>query len=232
MSRLRKGNKYKGGCFADQFKSAMTMKSPLYQSEVVAEKVTQPAVAGQTPTEELETSPVEGAKLQLEESSAAGATVQNFGPDDIPPKIGSNSRNQARKDWNERNKQKAIDAVEEAKQLKAEEEAAAAEAERSNYRDEDDNIVFQDDYEAGMSGKERRKESRQNKKGIKADRKSDKADIKARRKGGEISRKEARALKKKGAAEKKGLKKSNKTLKKKNRKGSKCTKRMKKKGQC
>jgi hypothetical protein len=222
MSRLRKGNKYKGAGFADHFKSACAMKSPLYEV----------AVAGNTTEEELPESPAVEGQDALTKAGAATATIQNFGPDDIPPKTGSTSRNQARKDWHAGNKEKAEDAAAEAERLKQEEEAAEALAETKRYRDADGNLVYEDDYDKGMTGKERRGESKQNKKQIKEEFRADKADIKSRRKSGEISRKEARGEKKDNRKEKKSLKKANRTLKKKARKGDKCTKKMKKKGKC
>ena len=226
MSRLRKGNKYKGASFADQFKSACAMKSPLYAEVPVAGKTEEP----------LPTSPADNTAEKtatLEQSGAAGATVKNLSPkDEVPTKVGSAGRMAEREAWMARNKQKAEDRAEEAERLKAEEAAAEELAETKRYRDADGNLVYEDDYDKGMTGKERRAESKDNKRAIKKEFREDKADIKARKKSGEISKKEAKALKKANKAEKKSLKKANRTLKKKARKGNKCTKKMKKRGEC
>lgn len=226
MSRLRKGNKYKGASFADQFKSACAMKSPLYAEVPVAGKTEEP----------LPTSPTDNTAdktATLEQSGAAGATVKNLSPkDEVPTKVGSAGRMAEREAWMARNKQKAQDRADEAERLKAEEAAAEELAETKRYRDADGNLVYEDDYDKGMTGKERRAESKDNKRAIKKEFREDKADIKARKKSGEISKKEAKALKKANRAEKKSLKKANRTLKKKARKGNKCTKKMKKRGEC
>ncbi len=222
MSRLRKGNKYRGASFADQFKSACAMKSPLYAEVPVAGN---PDASGDlSSTEKAE---------ELQKSDAADATVKNLSPkDEVPTKVGSAGRMAEREAWMARNKAKAEDRAEEAERLKAEEAAAEELAETKRYRDEDGNLVFEDDYDKSMKGKERRAESKDNKRAIKKEFREDKADIKARRKSGELSKKEAKALKKANKAEKKSLKKANRVLKRKARKGDKCTKKMKKKGLC
>lgn len=211
MSRLRKGNKYKGGCFANQFKSAMTMKSPLYETEVATEEATQPAVAGQTPTEPSTENPVDETKNDLQKSGAADATVKNLGVDDKPlsenkevidtqERLTRGRGLEARKAWKLRNQQKQEDA---AAAAKAEAEAKEAALEEKRYRTESGEIGFEDDYEKGSKGKDRRKEHRSNKQ-----------EIKDLRKSGEITKAEA-----------KSLKKASKTLKKSNRKAKKAEKK-------
>jgi len=214
MSRLRKGNKYKGGCFANQFKSAMTMKSPLYETEVATEEATQPAVAGQTPTEPSTENPVDETKNNLQKSGAADATVKNLGVDDKPlsenkevidtqERLTRGRGLEARKAWKLRNQQKQEDATAAAK---AEAEAKEAALEEKRYRTESGEIGFEDDYEEGSSRKDR-----------KGEHKSNKQEIKELRKSGEISRKEAKDLKKKS----KKLKKSNRKATKAARKADK-----------
>ncbi len=211
MSRLRKGNKYKGGCFAGQFKSAMTMKSPLYESEFVAKQETMPAVAGETPTEPSTENSVDETKNDLQKSGAADATVKNLGPDDkssledkevidTQERLTRGRGLEARKAWKLRNQQKQEDDAKAAAEEKA---AAEAAEEAKTYRSESGEKVFRDDFESGSKGKERRKEHRSNK-----------AEIKAARKAGDISKKEA-----------KSLRKSSKTLKKSNRKAKKAAKK-------
>ena len=136
MSRLRKGNKYKGASFADQFKSACAMKSPLYAEVPVAGKTEEP----------LPTSPTDNTAdktATLEQSGAAGATVKNLSPkDEVPTKVGSAGRMAEREAWMARNKQKAQDRADEAERLKAEEAAAEELAETKRYRDADGNLVY------------------------------------------------------------------------------------------
>jgi len=211
MSRLRKGKKYKGGCFADQFKSAMTMKSPLYESEFVAKQETMPAVAGETPTEPSTEEPVDETKNDLQKSGAADATIKNLGPDDKPlsekkevvdtqERLTRGRGLEARKAWKLRNQQKQEDAAE---AKAAEEKAIADELAGRTYETESGETAFVDDYEEGSSGKERRGEHRSNKQ-----------EIKDLRKSGDITKKEA-----------KSLKKASKTLKKSNRKSKKAAKK-------
>ena len=198
MSRLRKGKKYKGGNFACQFKSAVTMKSPLYETAEVA-------IAGKAPEEEMPESTTVSASEELKNSGASAATINNLGPDDVVPKKTRQTVSE-RQAWMDKNKQKAEDRAEEAARIKAEEAAAEEAAETKRYRDADGNLVYEDDYDKGMTGKERRAESKQNKQEIRKEFREDKADIKARRKSGELTRKEAKALKKENRGEKKGLK--------------------------
>jgi len=211
MSRLRKGKKYKGGCFADQFKSAMTMKSPLYESEFVAKQETMPAVAGETPTEPSTEEPIDETKNDLQKSGAADATVKNLGPDDKPSsenkevvdtqeRLTRGRGLDARKAWKIRNQQKQEDT---AAAEKAEADAKEAALEEKRYRTESGEIGFEDDYEKDSKGKARRKEHRSNKQ-----------EIKELRKSGDITKKEA-----------KSLKKDSKTLKKSNRKAKKAAKK-------
>lgn len=203
MSRLRKGKKYKGGCFADQFKSAMTMKSPLYEIALVTEEATQPAVAGQTPEESIDEN-----KSDLQKSGAADATIKNLGPDDKPSsEIDTQERLtrgrglDARKAWKIRNEQKQIDTAE---AEKAEADAIEAELEQKRYRTEGGDVAFEDDYEKDSKGKARRKEHRSNKQ-----------EIKELRKSGDITKKEAKSLKKASKTLKKSNKKAKKAAKKK-----------------
>ena len=211
MSRLRKGNKYKGGCFANQFKSAMTMRSPLYETEVATEEATQPAVAGQTPTEPSTENTVDETKNDLQKSGAADATVKNLGVDDKPlsenkevidtqERLTRGRGLEARKAWKLRNQQKQEDAAE---AKAAEEKAIADELAGRTYETESGETAFVDDYEEGSSGKERRGEHRSNKQ-----------EINDLRKSGDITKKEA-----------KSLKKASKTLKKSNRKAKKAEKK-------
>lgn len=217
MSRLRKGKKYKGAGFADHFKSAITMKSPLYEVTIAGTSEVEKSGALET---ETPTTEEKGAEL---EKSTAAATVENLSDQDIvPKKVGSTNRMSAREDWLRDNETKQKEAKETAAaEAKAEEDALEA----KRYRTEDGEIAFEDDYEEGSSGKARRKEHRSNKEEIRDEFKADKADIKARRKSGEISRKEAKKLKKGEKGEKKGLKKASKTLKKRNKQATKAAKK-------
>ena len=196
MSRLRKGKKYKGAGFADHFKSACAMKSPLY-------KVT---VARQSPEieEQPSTPAVEEKTTDLEQSGASQATIESTTDKDIiPKKVGSTNRMSAREDWMNRTedkKKKAADAV------AAEEKAVADELAERTYTTESGETGFVDDYEEGSSRKDR-----------KGEHKSNKQEIKELRKAGEISRKEAKSLKKTS----KKLKKSNRKATKAARKADK-----------
>ena len=86
-------------------------------------------------------------------------------------------------------------------------------------RDEDGNLIYTDDYNMDMTGKERRAESRQNKGQIKDKFKEDKADIKSR-----LSGKEKRQAMKELRGEKRSAKKSNRGQKKVARQDAKCIK--------
>lgn len=234
MSRLRKGKKYKGAGFADHFKSACAMRSPLYKVAVAGE-VSEPEI-------ELPESPKLKEKTgELQEAGASKATTENLSdkdivmdsspsvdtvhedkPDQVEKKIGSGVRRTAREDYFTANKEKQKEAAE----TKAAEEKAAADAEEAvTYRNADGEMVFKDDYTEGSSGKERRGEHRGNKAEIKEEYKEDKARLKEMRDSGEISKKEYKEMLKEEKAEKKGLKKSSKTLKKSNRQNTKAAKK-------
>jgi hypothetical protein len=234
MSRLRKGKKYQGGRFAGQFKSAMTMKSPLYEV----------AVAGEITEQEIElpASPELKEKTgDLIKSGASKATTENIGdkdivmesspdtktvhedkPDQVEKKVGSGVRRTAREDYFTANKEKQKEAAD----AKTAEDQEAKDAEEAmTYRNADGEMVFMDDYEEGSKGKDRRKEHRNNKGEIKDEFKEDKARLKEMRDSGEISKKEYKEMLKGEKAEKKGLKKSSKTLKKSNRQDTKAARK-------
>lgn len=200
MSRLRKGKKYKGAGFADHFKSACAMKSPLY-------KVT---VAGESPEieEQPSTPAVEEKTTDLEQSGASQATIESTTDKDIiPKKVGSTNRMSAREDWMKRTedkKKKAADAV------AAEEKAVADELAERTYETESGETGFVDDYEEGSSRKDR-----------KGEHKSNKQEIKELRKTGEISRKEAKDLKKTSKKLKKSNRKATKAARKADRRARK-----------
>lgn len=220
MSRLRKGKKYKGAGFADNFKSAITMKSPLYEVAIAGDS---PEVEKSGTLEtETPTTEVEKNTDELEKSSASQATIDNLTDQDIVPKRTSSRSLSSREQWKEDSANKKKKAAED----KAAEEAAAEEAlEAKRYRSEDGELVFEDDYVEGSKGKDRRKEHRENKGKVKDEFKADKARLKAMRDSGEISKKEYKQMLKGEKGEKKGLKKASKTLKKRNKSDTKAAKK-------
>lgn len=218
MSRLRKGKKYTGGNYAKHFKSAITMKSPLYQEVAIAGNDT-----ADVPADDPQ--PQSDVKdFQKDENIADAA--KNVGPKDVvPKKKGSSSRRAQLESYWERGEEKKKALEEEARKKKEAEEKAAAELEERTVRGADGDIQYIDDYKETMTGKERRAESRENKRGIKDEFKSDKKDIKARRKAGEITRKEKRDLMKSERKERKSAKKGNRAGKKWARKEAKANKK-------
>ena len=117
MSRLRKGGKYKGASFAEQFNLAKGNKSPLFFA----------AIADATKTAVENAKSIVEEKMEDPEIQAMADAAKDSGPEDIiPKKIGSSSRRSARSDFFTRSaeKQEEKDAQEEAERLAKEKEEA------------------------------------------------------------------------------------------------------------
>ena len=81
------------------------------------------------------------------------------------------------------------------------------------YLDEDGKPIYKDEYTDDMSGKERRTESKQNKKEIKEEFKADKAKLKQLKREGKITGKQKRQATRAERKKKRSAKKSNRKSK-------------------
>jgi len=187
MSRLRFGNKHKGGVFAHQFKEGLSKGMPMY-------KVAPDGPAFMSAIKKMQ----DLLKKKAEETrnkatdDASGATKEAMGIEDVvPKKVGSASRRMSRADFFN----KSADQVEDyMRELREKQEQEAEEAEQLAYDREkghfadDGSVVFHNDYDAhGGKGSwgDRRREKKQNKQ-----------QIKERYANGEISKAEYKRLKK------------------------------------
>ena len=95
--------------------------------------------------------------------------------DDIPPKVGSATRNDSRQNWLQRSKEEGEELQEKKDQEEQEAEEAAAAEEQAAI---DKERGFSDDYFDGMTKGQARQEHRQNKKGIRQKKKEEKKELK------------------------------------------------------
>ena len=224
MSRLRKGGKYKGASFAEQFNLAKGNKSPLFFA-AIADATKQAVENAKSIVEE---------KMEDPEIQAMADAAKDSGPEDIiPKKIGSSSRRSARSDFFTRSaeKQEEKDAQEEAERLAKEKEEAAiaAEAEREALS-QGANIA-----DAERGGKARRLAKR----AAKGAAKEEKAAMKAQCKGlkGKAKRQCKKAANQNFRADKQAIRQANRAKKKENFNKTNvgkllCTKRRRRKGKC
>lgn len=208
MSRTRKGGKFKGGNFASQFKEGLSMQSPMFAVSVSDGSNT-------APIDNIDGTPPALSELE----------------DVIEEKVGSSTRRTERQNWKTRQKQEGerLKAEAEAKALEEQkaEEARLAEIEReATSKGENIKDSYELEYDEDMTGKERRQESRQNKKQIRQAKKEakqtarqEKKDAKAAAKGlkGKEKRQAKKAARKEFRADKKSIRKNKRAAKKKNR---------------
>ena len=203
MSRLRKGIKYNGGNFADSFKSMV--KGGDSPFAVITPGMTDLEVEGEE-TDDQNDRPIAVATDRKKDAST-----------DLIPSNTDYSRGEIG-DFFQR-----VKLAEEKDALEALRDSMNEEEESGEYdpemRDEDGNLIYTDDYDMNMTGKERRAESKQNKGQIRDKFKSDKADIKS-----SLSGKEKRQAMKELRGEKRSAKKSNRAQKKTARQDAKCIK--------
>ena len=218
MSRLRKGKKFKGGSFAQTFRKGIAMNTPF---SVV--------VAGESNEEQAPDQ--EERKEAAKESGQAEAVSRSLGPKDEIPSDTDFSREQvddffARKEAEE--KQIAEQKEQEEKEKQKEEEAAAAEEEREGLS-QGENIAgsFENEYDDGMSGQEKRAESKENKGQIRDAKKDAKAEAKDEFKAKKLAAKDLKGGDKRSAkkdarkdkrGDKKSIRKNKRSAKKSNRK--------------
>jgi len=204
MSRLRKGIKYNGGNFANSFKSMVK--------------------GGDSPFAVITAGTTEA--LDLEESDDANDRPVAVATDrekdastDLVPSNTDYSRSEVGDFFQRVKLAEEKDALEALRDSMNEGEDEGDGEYDPEMRDEDGNLIYTDDYNMDMTGKERRAESRQNKGQIKDKFKEDKADIKSR-----LSGKEKRQAMKELRGEKRSAKKSNRGQKKVARQDAKCIK--------
>ena len=204
MSRLRKGIKYNGGNFANSFKSVVK--------------------GGDSPFAVITAGTTEA--LDLEESDDANDRPVAVATDrekdastDLVPSNTDYSRSEVGDFFQRVKLAEEKDALEALRDSMNEGEDEGDGEYDPEMRDEDGNLIYTDDYNMDMTGKERRAESRQNKGQIKDKFKEDKADIKSR-----LSGKEKRQAMKELRGEKRSAKKSNRGQKKVARQDAKCIK--------
>ena len=204
MSRLRKGIKYNGGNFANSFKSMVK--------------------GGDSPFAVITAGTTEA--LDLEESDDANDRPVAVATDrekdastDLVPSNTDYSRSEVGDFFQRVKLAEEKDALEALRDSMNEGEDEGDGEYDPEMRDEDGNLIYTDDYNMDMTGKERLAESRQNKGQIKDKFKEDKADIKSR-----LSGKEKRQAMKELRGEKRSAKKSNRGQKKVARQDAKCIK--------
>ena len=227
MSRLRKGKKFKGGSFAQTFRQGISSNTP-FAKVVVASQDAEEAVQD-----------LENRKQEAAEDGTAAAATSSLSPKDEVPSDTDYSREEVDAYFQRRKLAKEKEELEKAKQQEEEkaEEAAAEEEEREG-TSQGENIAgsFENEYDPTMTGKERRAESKENKKQIKEAKKEAKATAKdefknkkqaikdaglkgkEKRQAKKSARQDKRADKKSIRQNKRAAKKSNRKAKRKARK--------------
>jgi hypothetical protein len=237
MSRLRKGGKYKGGSFAKTFKVGLATRTPFSfvtdeTGEDLEKKSPGPVVAGagEEPTSDI-----------------TDASKDNASEKDIIPSDTEYSREEVDSYFQRRKLAKEKAELEALKKQQEEEEASVAEEEAAAEEEERENLSqgeniegsYDDEFDPTMSGKERREESRENKRQIRDAKKEAKAAAKDefknkkqaikdaglkgkdKRDAKKDARKDKRDDKKSIRQNKRSAKKSNRKSKKKARKNKK-----------
>lgn len=204
MSRLRKGIKYNGGNFADSFKSMI--KGGDSPFAVITAGMTD-LVDQEGDTDDENDRPVAVATDREKDAST-----------DLIPSDTDYSRGEVGDFFQRVKLAEEKDALEALRDGMNEEEEVSEEYD-PEMRDEDGNLIYTDDYDMNMTGKERRAESKQNKGQIRDKFKSDKADIKS-----SLSGKEKRQAMKGLRGEKRSAKKANRGQKKSARQDARCIK--------
>ena len=221
MSRLRKGKKFKGGSFAQTFKQGIASNTP-FAKVVVADQGADEEV------KDLETRQQEAANDQT-----SAAARSDLSPKDEIPSDTDYSREEVDAYFQRRKlakEQEALDKAKREQEEQAADEAEAAEEEREA-TSQGENIAgsFENEYDPTMTGKERRQESRENKKQIRDAKKTAKQtakqefkDKKQAIKDAGLKGKEKRQAKKSARqdkrADKKSIRQNKRAAKKSNRK--------------
>ena len=228
MSRLRKGKKFKGGSFAQTFKQGIASNTP-FAKVVVADQGADEEV------KDLETRQQEAANDQT-----SAAARSDLSPKDEIPSDTDYSREEVDAYFQRRKlakEQEALDKAKREQEEQAADEAEAAEEEREA-TSQGENIAgsFENEYDPTMTGKERRQESRENKKQIRDAKKTAKQTAKQefkdkkqaikdaglkgkdKRQAKKSARQDKRADKKSIRQNKRAAKKSNRKAKRKARK--------------
>ena len=227
MSRLRKGGKYKGGSFAKTFKVGLATRTPFSfvtdeTGEDLEKKSPGPVVAGagEEPTSDI-----------------TDASKDNASEKDIIPSDTEYSREEVDSYFQRRKLAKEKAELEALKKQQEEEEASVAEEEAAAEEEERENLSqgeniegsYDDEFDPTMSGKERREESRENKRQIRDAKKEAKAAAKDEFKNKKQAIKDAglKGKDKRGAKkdarkdkrdDKKSIRKNKRSAKKSNRK--------------
>ena len=228
MSRLRKGKKFKGGSFAQTFRQGISSNTP-FAKVVVADQGADEEV------QDLETRQQEAANDQT-----SAAARSDLSPKDEIPSDTDYSREEVDAYFQRRKLAKEQEALDKAK--REQEEQAATEADEAEEEREatsqGENIAgsFENEYDPTMTGKERRQESRENKKQIRDAKKTAKQTAKQefkdkkqaikdaglkgkdKRQAKKSARQDKRADKKSIRQNKRAAKKSNRKAKRKARK--------------
>ena len=231
MSRLRKGKKFKGGSFAQTFRQGISSNTP-FAKVVVADQGADEEV------QDLETRQQEAANDQT-----SAAARSDLSPKDEIPSDTDYSREEVDAYFQRRKLAKEQEALDKAK--REQEEQAATEADEAEEEREatsqGENIAgsFENEYDPTMTGKERRQESRENKKQIRDAKKTAKQtakqefkDKKQAIKDAGLKGKDKRQAKKSARqdkrADKKSIRQSKKAAKKSNRAKKRAAKKARK----
>jgi hypothetical protein len=232
MSRLRKGKKFKGGSFAQTFKQGIASNTP-FAKVVVADQGADEEV------KDLETRQQEAANDQT-----SAAARSDLSPKDEIPSDTDYSREEVDAYFQRRKlakEQEALDKAKREQEEQAADEAEAAEEEREA-TSQGENIAgsFENEYDPTMTGKERRQESRENKKQIRDAKKTAKQtakqefkDKKQAIKDAGLKGKDKRQAKKSARqdkrADKKSIRQNKRAAKKSNRKAKRKARRNRRK---
>tara|TARA_R110002020_G_scaffold421546_1_gene630638 strand:- start:533 stop:1174 length:642 start_codon:yes stop_codon:yes gene_type:complete len=190
MSRLRKGIKYDGGDFAKGFKNLKNGVSPFgIKLKDYSSKFKEMRDRAKQQAEEIKAR----AENTADEVKSQASDNSTKSTDLIPPDT-DYSRSEVGDFFQRVKLAEERDALEALKgDMEADASSEKEDAYDPNYKDEDGNTVFTDDFDMNMSGKERRKEFRANKKDI---RKNTKFFSKGRRKAKKANRQMKRAARK------------------------------------
>ena len=227
MSRLRKGGKYKGGSFAKTFKVGLATRTPFsFVTDETGEDL-----------EKKSSGPIVAGASEEPTSDITDASKDNASEEDIIPSDTEYSREEVDSYFQRRKLAKEKAELEALKKQQEEEEASAAEEEAAAEEEERENLSqgeniegsYENEYSDDMSGKERRKESRENKGQIRDAKKEAKAAAKDEFKNKKQAIKDAglKGKDKRGAKkdarkdkrdDKKSIRKNKRSAKKSNRK--------------
>ena len=211
MSRLRKGKKFKGGSFAETFKTGVSTNTP-FAVVIAGDKIIQEAVDG---------------------AAKAAAEAPRSNPADIIPSDTDYSKEEIGAYFQRRKLAKEQEEFE-AKQKAAEEAANQVDPTTQADASRGEQIGFDDDYADAGTKKEIRAEAKQNRKQIRAQKKDSKALAKQKKKDAKAAAKQLsgkdKRLAKKAArqgsrSDKKAIRQQKRSAKKANRKAKRRAKK-------